>query len=202
MPTLHNLHDYDPIIGPLAKNHRTIAIDWPWHGDSKGISKYENLSAAGLADVLEDVVEGLQLQAAVFVGNSVGGFAAARLAITHRGRVRGLILENTGGFVDWTTFSRAGVKWLGSSAFSRFAMPWLVRKYMSPQSRADEEITARVAKRAGTEEGSFVAARIWRSFLNPEHDLRSRAGDINIPVLLIWGTRDPITPTKVGEATQ
>ncbi len=32
--TLHDRHDYDPIVDALARRYRTIAVDWPGHGDS------------------------------------------------------------------------------------------------------------------------------------------------------------------------
>lgn len=200
--TLHDSRDYDNIAESLAKSYRTIAVDLPWHGDSIGVSNHESLSATGFADVLEDVVGGLRLAPAILIGNSVGGFAAARLAITRPDWVRALVLVNTGGFVVWTPFRRVVARILGLAPVSRIIMPYLVRKYMSPQTTLDEEITSRVAARAGTVEGSVVAARLWRSFPDKGHDLRSRAESIKCPVLLIWGTRDPVCPKAVGEAAK
>jgi pimeloyl-ACP methyl ester carboxylesterase len=37
-----------------------------------------------------------------------------------------------------------------------------------------------------------VEAAVWRSFGAREHDLRRDAGRIGAPVMLVWGTRDPI----------
>jgi len=53
-----------------------------------------------LADVLEEVVLEKDLRDLRLIGNSVGGFAAARLAIRHPGRVAGLVLVDNGGFVS------------------------------------------------------------------------------------------------------
>ena len=35
--TLHDRHDFDPIAETLARRYRTIAVDWPGHGDSDAI---------------------------------------------------------------------------------------------------------------------------------------------------------------------
>lgn len=76
-----------------------IALDWPGHGDSPSPTPDYRPTAASFADVLADVVAGLDLPSAAFIGNSVGGFAAARLAITDQQRVSQLVLVNAGGFM-------------------------------------------------------------------------------------------------------
>jgi pimeloyl-ACP methyl ester carboxylesterase len=199
--TLHSGHDFDGIIPQLSLHYHTIAIDWPWHGDSAHPS---DLQATGplFADILEDIVNTLNLPPAVFIGNSVGGFAAARLAITHPEKVKGLVLVNSGGFVPWSlplrTLGRPfGVQWV-----SKLIMPHMVWKYMLPQNEQDKVIATEVSARAKTAEGSKVVASIWASFLSPEYDLRGRASEVKAPTLLVWGKRDPVVPVNVGKATQ
>ena len=96
--TLHDSRDFDPIANSLSQRYKTILVDWPWHGDSKGLVTTKDLSAPALADALEDFVSALDLPPAFFIGNSVGGYASARLAIMQPQRVRGLVLVNNGGF--------------------------------------------------------------------------------------------------------
>ncbi|KIW79194.1 hypothetical protein Z517_05806 [Fonsecaea pedrosoi CBS 271.37] len=200
--TLHDSRDYEVIAERLAERYQTISVDWPWHGNSQGGSSKGYLSAAGFADILEDIVEGLKLEPAIFIGNSVGGFAAARLAVTHPDKVRGMILVNAGGFVEWTLISRLFARLLGFATVSRLVTPHLVGKYMSPQTSHDEDITRRVKARASSGEGASTAAALWRSFLDPGHDLRSRAESIKAPVLLVWGSRDPLFSKASAEATK
>ncbi|KAK9365556.1 Alpha/Beta hydrolase protein [Lipomyces kononenkoae] len=100
---LHDCHDFDHIAVELAVHYQTFAVDWPWHGDSKGPSLVSRAAAdrpraVELASILEDFVTVLDLPPAVIIGNSVGGFAAARLAISTPSRVRALVLVNSGGF--------------------------------------------------------------------------------------------------------
>jgi pimeloyl-ACP methyl ester carboxylesterase len=96
--TLHDRRDFDAIAPSLRRDHRVIALDWPGHGDSPPPVPSYRPTAASFADVLADVVATLDLPPAAFVGNSVGGFAAARLGITDPQRVSRLVLVNTGGF--------------------------------------------------------------------------------------------------------
>src|ERR1700741_2188034 len=121
--TLHDRHDFDPIIEALARRYRTIAVDWPGHGDSDPVGATVDPSAPLFADVLEDVVDGLGLSRAVLIGNSVGGFAAARLAITRPEAVAGLILVNAGGFVPWNPLARSFCRVVGPPAVFRRAAP-------------------------------------------------------------------------------
>ena len=199
--TLHTLHDFDSIIPQLSLHHQTIAIDWPWHGASSHNTDFPP-TAPLFADILENIVTSLNLAPAVFIGNSVGGFAAARLAITHSEKVKGLVLVNCGGFVPWTFVLRTLTRPLGTPWVNKLIMPTMVWKYMLPQNEVDKAITEEVAARAKTAEGSKVAASIWASFLSPEHDLRSRAKEVKAPTLLIWGKRDAANPLNVGVATQ
>lgn len=196
---LHTSYDFDSIIpGLLSAHHRIIAPDWPWHGPSPGLPPPAVPSAVLFADILEDIVAALALEPAIFIGNSVGGFAACRLAITHPSQVRGLILVNTGGFPDINFFTRIFCRALGVPLIARWVLPTFVRQYMSAQTAADEVITKEVAARAGTVEGSTVAAAMWKSFLEPGHDLRKRAGEIKAPTLIVWGVLDPVIPVGIG----
>jgi pimeloyl-ACP methyl ester carboxylesterase len=199
---LHDHHDFDTIATRLAENYRTIAVDWPWHGESKGLPTTEKLSAPALADVLEEIVAALKLPPAFFIGNSVGGFAAARLAITHPEYVRGLVLVNNGGFASIPWYVRVFCRVLGTPFFTRLLLPYLVPRYMVPQTPLDEVISHLAQERARTQSGAAVAAAIWRSFTDPGHDLRSRGSQIKAPTLIVWGSRDITFPPDVKHTVQ
>jgi pimeloyl-ACP methyl ester carboxylesterase len=197
---LHSCHDFDAIVPKLSLRYQTIAVDGPWHGDSSH-STTQQPTAALFADVLEEIVASLNLPPAIFIGNSVGGFAAARLSIRHPKYVKGLVLVNTGGFVDWDWTLRLFARPLGIPLVERWILPSMVWKYMLPQNSDDKKIAMQVAALAKTDEGSKIAAGVWKSFLDPSYDLRSEASKIKAPTLIIWGKKDPIVPLKVGQAT-
>jgi pimeloyl-ACP methyl ester carboxylesterase len=196
--TLHDRHDFDPIIGPLGSHHRVIAVDWPAHGESPHA---DQVTGPLLADVLEDVVDALQLERVVLIGNSVGGSAAARLAITRSKTVAGLILVNTGGFVPNSRFTGAFCRLMGTPAIARRVLPRFVPLYMKARTPDDERIVKTAAARARTDDGAAIAASLWRSFATPEYDLRDRAHQITAPTLIVWGAKDPTLSLRVARAT-
>src|ERR1700737_2775050 len=109
--TLHDRHDFAPIVEALARRRRVVAVDWPGHGESQSA---DGVTGPLMADVLDDIVAALNLEDSVLIGNSVGGSAAARLAITRPELVKGLVLVNTGGFVPNTPFTAAFCRLMGS----------------------------------------------------------------------------------------
>jgi pimeloyl-ACP methyl ester carboxylesterase len=198
--TLHDRHDFDPIVETLARSYRTIAVDWPGHGDSDPVDAALQPSAPLLADVLEDLVDGLGVSRAAFIGNSVGGFAAARLAINRPESVAGLVLVNSGGFLPWNPLSRIYCRVLGTPAVFRRVAPLLIRGYMKAKTDSDRQIIERATAVAKTAEGIRTATGLWRSFPTPSHDLRSRAAELSVPTLIVWGKKD-VAPRSAGRAT-
>jgi len=199
--TLHDRHDFDPIVEALARRYRTIAVDWPGHGDSDPVDATVEPSAPLFADVLEDVVDGLGLSRVVLVGNSVGGFAAARLAISRPECVAGLVLVNTGGFVPLNALSRTFCRVLGTPAVFRRAAPLFIRGYMKARTDSDRQIIERASAVAKTAEGVRIGTGLWRSFATPAHDLRSRAAELSVPTLIVWGRKDIAIPLRAGHVT-
>jgi pimeloyl-ACP methyl ester carboxylesterase len=200
--TLHDRHDFDPILAALARRYRTIAVDWPGHGDSDPVDASVEPSAPLFADVLEDVVDGLGLSKVVLIGNSVGGFAAARLAISRPQSVAGLVLVNTGGFVRLSPVTRTFCRVLGTPAVFRRAAPLMVRGYMKAKTDSDRQIVKRAIAIAQTTEGIRTGTGLWRSFPTPEHDLRARADELSAPTLIVWGKKDIVAALSVGRATR
>ncbi|AKK29776.1 alpha/beta fold hydrolase [Mycobacterium sp. EPa45] len=196
---LHDRHDFDAITPALVENYRVIAVDWPGHGESPAPSSRP--SAALYAEVLEDVVAALDLPPAIFLGSSVGGFSAARLAITQPERVAGLVLVDTGGFLGGP-LPNAYCRFLGTPAVMRRVLPRFVRSYLWVQSDNDAAVAQRVIARARTPDGVGMTAALWRSFATADADLRGRAAQITAPTLIVWGKHDTAIPLRLGRATQ
>ena len=150
--TLHDRHDYDSVLPALAASHRVIAVDWPGHGESDAAAGGRQVTAPLLADVLEEVVLERDLRDLRLIGNSVGGFAAARLAIRHPGRVGGLVLVDNGGFVS-NPITRTFCRVMGTPAITKRIMPRFVKSYMQPKTPSDHAIVERTVARARTPEG-------------------------------------------------
>ncbi|MGB8405652.1 MAG: alpha/beta hydrolase [Mycobacterium sp.] len=198
--TLHSHHDFDAIAPALARDHRVIALDWPGCGESAPPADPANLSAPLFADALEDLVDHLGVSKVVLIGNSVGGFAAARLAINRPELVAGLVLVQTGGFMPMNAASRLFCRTMGTPAVFKTVAPLFISAYMKPQTALDHEIVERTRELERTAAGREQGAALWRSFAEPEHDLRSRAAQITAPTLIIWGRRDVAIPQAAGRA--
>jgi pimeloyl-ACP methyl ester carboxylesterase len=199
--TLHDRHDYDSILPALAASHRVVAVDWPGHGESDAVAGARQVTALLLADVLEEVVLEKDLRHLRLIGNSVGGFAAARLAIRHPDRVAGLVLVDNGGFGAVNPISRTFCRVMGTPAFAKRIMPRFVKSYMQPKTASDDAIVQRAVARARTPEGSALAASMWRSFATSEYDLRQKADKLTAPTQIVWGKKDKAVPLSVGRAT-
>jgi len=196
--TLHDRRDFDLVVGPLAERYRTIAVDWPGHGQSDPGG--QAVDAFLLAKVLAELVEGLDLPPAVLIGNSVGGFAAARLAINRPETVAGLVLVNNGGFLPMNPLLRMFCRTLGTPAVQRTVGAPFIRGYMKAKTDNDRAIIERAVAAVKTDEGIRVVTGLWRSFATPGHDLRDRAAELTAPTLIVWGKKD-IAPLRAGRAT-
>jgi pimeloyl-ACP methyl ester carboxylesterase len=150
--TLHDHRDYDQVASGLSQRFRTIALDWPAHGLSDTPAEGA-VTGVMLADVLEDVVRELALPPAVYVGNSVGGYAAASLAITQPELVAGLVLVNAAGLATLNVAGRPFCRVMGVPALNRRILPRTVPGYMKARPEHDRAIGERAIARARTAAG-------------------------------------------------
>lgn len=174
--TLHDRSDWADVTPRLATNHRVIALDWPGHGGSPLPHDGPQPGAGVFAKVLAEFVETLDLRNAVLIGNSVGGYAACRVAITRPDRVAAVVMAQGAGFTPTTAWVRAYCRALARPGMSKRLFPALARAYMRPQSDRDRAIVKRVTAAAKGEAGSATFSAMWRSFAEPDADLREAAG--------------------------
>jgi pimeloyl-ACP methyl ester carboxylesterase len=197
---LHDRTDFAPVTDALANGRRVIALDWPGHGESP--LPATPLRAVEFGDLLIEVADRLDFSNAVLVGNSVGGYAACRLAMERPERVAGVVLINTGGFTPHSVFTRFFCAVMGRPTVIKAMFPAFVRAYMRAKNPTDEAVVDRVVARAKTDGGARTAAALWKSFTEPGHDLRTRAAQISAPVLITWGAKDVTAPPRWGKAVQ
>lgn len=191
----HDRDDFDELRG-LLPNLRTIAVDWPGHGGSPVPPR--GASAMGFADAAEELVEQLAPEGAIVLGNSVGGFAAGRLAIRRPELVAGLVLVDAGGFAARTPLVHAFCALMSRPWFLRRIYPTFAARYMRPRTAADRRSLAAAVATVSENPGLSVVCDLWRSFASPQHDLRPQVAAISAPTLVVWGRRDPVIPLRVG----
>lgn len=186
--------DYAAVHPALARSHTTWALDWPGFGGSPPPDPPSGASARRYARVLAAFVDALHLHDVRLIGNSVGGYAAASLAIEQPGRVERLVLVNSNGFTRHGRVTRAVCRLLGNETATRRLSGPLARCYLRRSTDAVREMRRRAA--APGPERAAVQAALWRSFTGPDNDLRARAAAITAPTLVVWGRRDPLLPLR------
>ncbi len=151
------------------------------------------------ADIAEELVQQLAPEGAVVVGNSVGGFAAARLAIRRPELVKGLVIVDGGGFGGRPLYVRAFCALMARPWFLRRIYPAFSARYMRARAAADRRVRDVGVATTRKDPGLRAVSELWRSFASSEHDVRAEAVTIEAPTLLIWGRRDPVIPLRIGK---
>lgn len=169
-------------------SQRILALDLPGHGKSGGIGS-QNI--ADYARAVVDFLDAAKLNAAVFVGHSMGSAIALTLALDFPKRVLGLglvgsgarlrvspaILENTASEAMFPV----AIKLINDAEFGSSASP-----------RLKELAAARMAEiRPSVLHGDFLACN--------EFDVMPRLGEISVPTLILCGMDDILTPPRYAE---
>jgi pimeloyl-ACP methyl ester carboxylesterase len=192
----HDHRDYDELRELLPPRFQSIAPDWPAHGDSP--PGEGPATETRFADITEELVAALAPDGAVVVGNSVGGYAATRLAIRHPDLVRGLVIIDAGGFEGRSLKSRLFNGLMGRPWFLRGIYPSFSKRYMRPRTAADRRAREAAIATTRGDPGLRAVSELWRSFSLASHDLLDGALTITAPTLILWGRHDPVLPVKVA----
>jgi len=186
--------DFAAVIPELARHYRVLAVDWPGYGASDAPPAPETVTVLHFYRALREFLEVLAVPPALFIGNSVGGNAAARLAIELPERVRGLVLAAGGGFTPHNIITRAFCGWMGSrvALSPRLWASWYLRK----RTATVKEMIKRAATAQSTAPRLALNRALWRSFGGNENDLRAAASAIQAPTLLLYGRDDPALPAS------
>jgi pimeloyl-ACP methyl ester carboxylesterase len=188
--------DFDAIAPQLAGRFRVIRLDWPGYGASPPPQPPARAGASYFLEQFDAFMDGLDIASAHLLGNSVGGNVAVRYALRKPQRVRSLVLVSPGGFTAHNALTRAFCALQGQVWFKRLLGASFTRYYL----RSRNPWTRAMIARAGTEQASAAAlavnAAVWRSFLEPRHDLRAAAGALRLPTLVIGGRYDPVLPPQ------
>ena len=188
--------DFDAVAPQLARRFRVIRLDWPGYGGSPAPQPPSQAGASYFLQRFEAFMDGLGIASAHLLGNSVGANVAVRYALSRPQRVLSLVLVSPGGFTAHNALTRAFCALQGRVWFKRLLGSGFTRWYL----RRRNPWTAAMIARAGGEQAAAdalqVNAAVWRSFLEPQHDLRLAVGGLRIPTLVVSGKHDPVLPPK------
>ena len=192
-------------IPAFMGSHRCVALDLPGFGESE--MPREKISIKGYASTLEQVCELLGLDGPIVIGNSMGGFAAAELALSFPTRVEKLVLVSAAGLA--IEYQRRQPALFGASVLTAVTArtgaratepvvrrPRLRRLFLQGVLRYPERLSGPLTWELvqGAEKPGFVPA--LEALMN--YSYRDRLGSIEIPTLIVWGRNDLLVP--VGDA--
>jgi pimeloyl-ACP methyl ester carboxylesterase len=200
-------------IPHFSRSHRVVAMDLPGFGHSP--MPREDITIANYGRTLGALLDRLGIKTAPVVGNSMGGFAAAELAIKAPRRVERLVLVSAAGLATkYLGLSNEFFRRRSSVAFAR-----LVNAYASiPDARAETlvrrprlrrrvlDVLARHPERLSGPmcfeliRGTGKPAALPATDAIMDYDYRDRVRDIGCPTLIVWGRNDRVVPfSSAGE---
>jgi pimeloyl-ACP methyl ester carboxylesterase len=185
----------------LADERRVIALDLPGFGHSP--MPREQLSISGYARLLERLLDQLGVDAAAVVGNSMGGFIAAELAIAFPQRVERLALVSAAGISTHQhpdvmravpTLTRlqriltATGAWVASKSEAVARRPRLRDAALEVVVRHPSRLPAALAAEQLRGAGKPGFLQGLQAVL--DYDIRERLPEIACPTLIVWGEKD------------
>ena len=178
----------------LAKGFRTIAIDLIGFGQTQ-VPDDVQYGVREWGDHVLRVLDGLGLEKAWLVGNSLGGWVAMQMAIDHPERVEGVVSMGTGGAPRKTAALSSHAKPDVTPAGIRAVLEDFV---VDPTLVTDELVDARyraaLVPDAPERFAAVIAARERDRTDMPLTDEDLSA--LRMPVLLIHGREDSVIPPE------
>lgn len=189
-------------LPPVGLARRCLALDLPGFGASE--MPADRISISHYARLIEELCRRLELPTVTVVGNSMGGFIAAEMAMSYPDRVERLVLAAAAGISVTTAYRRPTVTAARASTIAGIfgvakhrqvvVRPRLRHVALAPvvrhPTRLRPDITHEVMQAVGSP--GYVPA--LDALLT--YDFRDRLEEIACPTLLVWGAEDMLVPLK------
>lgn len=197
----------------LANDFRVIAVDHRGHGSSRPGDGGWDL--ARLALDVRELLEAMDLRDAIVVGHSMGGMVTLQFALDHvevrRARVAGIVLMSTSGtpvhrLAAWKALTdvvtpsvKRGLALgdrLPGGLFPASDLSYLVFRVGMGKSPAPEHVELNRLMTAST------PVSVWSELMSGVvgFDVSDRFHEIDLPALVLVGTRDVLTPPAAARA--
>ncbi|MET0614587.1 MAG: alpha/beta hydrolase [Thermoleophilaceae bacterium] len=192
-------------IPRLAESRRVVAMDLPGFGLTPEAEDDEKITITRYGRWVNELADRLELGKVDLVGNSMGGYIAAEVAIQFPERVSQLVLVSAAGIssaevapMPILTVGRVAAA-LASNSVTRYrrlaARPVTRHVSLALVARHPRLLKADLAYegffKGGGKPGFGDALRA-----SLDYDFRDRLPDVKVPTLIVWGEKDSIIPTR------
>jgi len=183
--------DFAPLMPALARHHRVFALDLLGYGASDRPNV--DYSVTLETTILRQFLDSKGLTRVNLAGWSMGGWIALDFAVQAPERVNRLVLLDSAGlkFVpgfDVRLFSPHTLAEIQELEKLLTPHPWHLPTFMMQdflrQLRAQD----------------WVVERTVNSMLTGRELLDGKLASVTMPVLIVWGKQDAVTPLSLGEA--
>src|SRR3954453_1717720 len=198
------------VAARLASDHRCLVPDWPLGSHELALKPGVDLSLPGLADLVGDFLEALDLDGVTLVANDTGGAIAPWVAIRHPDRLARLVLTPCDAFDNFLPlvlrhlqlFGRtpAGLRVLAEAlrfrAIQRLPIAF-GRLTVRPIDREAMEAYTRPLRTNAATRRDFAALVRAISARYTEQAAQRRAS-FDKPALVVWSLDDRLFPLAHG----
>jgi pimeloyl-ACP methyl ester carboxylesterase len=182
--------DFALLMPELAKTHRVFALDLLGYGDSDrpNVDYSVSLETA----ILRQFLDSQRLTRFDLAGWSMGGWISLNFTVQSPQRVRRLVLLDSAGMKFTPSFD------LGLLSPHTMADMQALEKVMTPHpERVPAFIMRDFLRQLRTHD--WVIQRTVANMVTGRELMDGKLGDVTMPVLIVWGKQDILTPLSAGE---
>jgi pimeloyl-ACP methyl ester carboxylesterase len=182
-----------PILETLAARRRIIAPTHPGFGTAA--APRDLTTVDDLAYLYLDLMERLDLDGAVVVGVSLGGWIAAEMAIKSTARMSALILADAVGIKAGGRDTRdiADIYAITDKQLAELVYAEPQRMAANPKLLSESELVLMARSREST--GRYA----WTPYMH-DPKLLGRLHRVHVPTLVLWGAADRVVTPSYGRA--
>jgi pimeloyl-ACP methyl ester carboxylesterase len=190
-------------IPRVAQERRVLALDLPGFGLT--LEPRDRITIPGYGRFVDGFCERLDLGRVAMVGNSMGGYIAAEVAIQFAARVSRLVLVSAAGISSAATV-RAPILTAGRVLTAIWTYTAARHRNLAARPLSRHFSLALVARHPRLLKPDLAYEGFFKGVGKPgfddalraslDYDFRERLPEVRVPTLIVWGERDAIIPVR------
>jgi pimeloyl-ACP methyl ester carboxylesterase len=192
-------------IPRLAQDRRVVALDLPGFGLTPAPDDDDEVSIPRYGRCVNALCDKLGLDKIDLIGNSMGGFIAAEVAIQFPERVSRLVLVSAAGISSAETL-QAPILTFGRVATAIATNSVARHRRLASRRMTRHLALALVARYPGLLKPDLAYEGFFKGAGKPgfdaalraslDYDFRDRLSEVKVPTLIVWGEKDSIIPVR------